>query len=222
MCIDEFLLKKCSIIIIEEILYVINEQSTSEAVNSTISIIDWLQLSISFITLLGGAWCFVQIKKLKEKKIDAMFSFLIRLSVHLHLLYSDLEKYGDYILNTLINPNEREAFLSNNENSYSDNIVTNFLYNCKETLKLLMESDNQVPLQKGWIEKYNTLIEFLDIYVKTEDEDFYIWEEDIDSQKNKFYTKHKNNIENMLSEIKDEEKKLEEKISKKFLDHFKK
>lgn len=184
--------------------------------DNTINWLDIINCIISVCTLFTGAWCFVRIKKLKEKRLDAMFSFLTRLSIRLKLLISSLEKYSTDIQNALCYESTQSGE-EEDDNSYSSNIVLSFLATCQETLTFLMNSDNQVPIQIGWIKKYKKLIEFLDVYVKTEDENFFMWLTDESSKKEKFFDEHLKNMKSMLKEIEAQQTKLEEEICK---EHF--
>ena len=117
-------------------------------------------------------------------------------------------------MNTLYNPKIRSEHEVIDDNSYSEKIVTLFLQNCQETLEFLLNSDNQIPLRRGWVEKYNYLIEFLDVYIKTEDKDFYI-RDSKSKLEEEFYKSHLSNMKDMLNEIYQEQKKLEKKLTSK-------
>ena len=189
------------------------EQASEQA--TQFNWLDFFNCFISLVALFGGAWCFVQIRKLKEKQLDSIFSFLIRFRIRLRLMITSLEKYSNYILEALTNPSIRQGDVDD-DNSYSEKIVESFLKNAKETLEFLLNSDNQIPIQKGWMEKYNKLIDFLDVYVKTEDKNFFIWNDESDDLKKEFYETHIINMKTMLSEIDNLQSELEKKLTRKF------
>lgn len=179
--------------------------------------INWIEIVnciFSFVTLIGGAWCFVLVRRLKEKQMDATFSFLTRLGFRIKLIYNALENYHLEILDTLCIPTSRNSS-SDDNNSYTEKIVENFLINTKETLKLVLNSDDQVPVKEGWTQCYNLFVEFLDIYTRTEDNNYYLWANDCNTQKDAFYKKHKENMKQMLDDIQAKQKELEKKLSKK-------
>lgn len=216
---NEYIFNICNIFI-RETSSIASEQSASIIEQFSLFTIDWYQLidtCIGVLTLIGGAWCFVQIRTLKEKRIESMFSFLARLRIRLKILNNTLDENKDIILEKLYIPSERNRDAAERNNSYSEKLVDAFLKMCKETLQFFMETDNQVPLLQGWMEQYNTLIDFLDTYVRTEDKNYYKWDIDFEKNKTKFYELHSKNMKKMLKEIELYQLKLEKKISKKYI-----
>lgn len=179
--------------------------------------VNWLEIVnciISVVTLLGSAWCIVRIRKLKEKQLDSIFSFLTRLSIRLKIMSETLQRYKDPILVVLYTPQIRGEIVEYS-NSYSENVAKVFLKQVQDTMSFILGSDDQIPLKQGWIDKYNKLIEFLDTYVKTEDNDFFLWVENDTNPKEAFYSEHIKNINDMIKDIYDEQKKIERKLPKK-------
>lgn len=181
------------------------------------SSINWLEIVnciISVVTLLGSAWCIVRVRKLKEKQLDSIFSFLTRLSIRLNIMSDALKKYNDPILVVLYSPKIRSEMVEY-DTLYSQSVAKIFLKHSQDTMSFILNTNDQIPLKQGWLDKYNTLIEFLDIYVKTEDEDFFLWYEKEKKTKDDFYSKHIKNIDEMIKDISDAQREIEKKLSKK-------
>lgn len=181
------------------------------------SSINWLEIVnciISVVTLLGSAWCIVRIRKLKEKQLDSIFSFLTRLSIRLNIMSDALKEYKDPILVVLYSPQIRSEMIEYNT-LYSESVAKIFLKHSQDTMTFILDTNDQIPLKQGWLDKYNKLIEFLDTYVKTEDENFFLWPEKETKSKDDFYSKHIKNIDEMIKDISDAQKEIEKKLPKK-------
>lgn len=194
----------------ESLHILVLEQDTLNILEIILQISDIL---INASILIGGVWAISQIKKLREKRIDSTFSYLLRLQIRLKNLSHIFEKYNDYILDCLTIPTARTCFVDA-DNAFASKLTTKFSKDASETFKFLMDMDDQIPLDAEWIEHYNVLIDFLEVYnmMSIDCEHYYVWSEDIENNKTIFYKKHIDNMRWMISRIDDEQKKLGKKI----------
>lgn len=170
-------------------------------------------LIINIATILGGIWIISQIKKLREKRLDSTFSYLLRLQIRMKNLSSIFEQYNDFLLDCLVIPTQRKRSVDA-DNAYISQLISKFLNDISESLKFLMEMDDQIPIDIEWIDQYNKFIEFLETYnmLAIDSEHYYLWSDNIELQKNKFYEDHLKNMKSMISKIDIEQKSLSKKI----------
>ena len=197
----------------EEIINKINSLVDMVAVNNFWSDVETISnICVNIIVILGGLLGLLYYRKLKEKQMNAAFSYLTQLQVRLKTLQTLYISYEDQLMERFI-PETKRREDADAISSFINEIVDEFSTNALETLKFLQESQEQMPASKDWIEKYEKLIEFLLDAEHLSMHTFYKWIDDDDKQlRGKYLQKHKKNLDDMLSDIKTEQEKNIERM----------
>ncbi len=196
---------------LNKILKISNTLFTVDNVESFSNIIT------NIIVIIGGVFGILYLQKLREKQIDATFSYLARLKIRLQYILDIMIKYKLQILDRFIISNKRRNSIANV--ATSSFVLEQLALRSKETIQFLMDSDDQVPASENWLEYCDILLEFLEDCEKLLEKDYYKWvpDKDTDTEKlqEEYYEKHKTNIELMLNSIRNNQKEIQEKLFKK-------
>ena len=89
--------------------------------------------------------------------------------------------------------------------------------NAKETLKFIRDENNQMPAQKGWVDKFNTFVEFLIDCEQLDQSIYYKWSimDEYEEKKSQYYEENSKNIQELLRMVHERQIKLEEEMFKK-------
>lgn len=192
----------------DEILNKINSLTGMISVNNFWSDVEtFSSIMVNIIVILGGILGLLYCKKLKEKQMNATFSYLTQLKVRLQILQTMYATHENEIMERFI-PETKRREDACAKSSFINDIVDEFSRNALETLKFLQESQEQMPASKDWVDKYEILIEFLLDAEHLSMHTFYKWIEDDEKQERDSYLqKHKKNLNELLSDIKTEQQK---------------
>ena len=162
---------------------------------------------VNIVVVLGGILGLLYYRKLKEKQMNAAFSYLTQLQVRLKTLQTLYISYENQIMERFI-PETKRREDADATSSFINEIIDEFSRNALETLKFLQDSQEQMPASKDWIDKYELLIEFLLDAGHLSMPTFYKWIDDDNKQsRTKYIQKHKKNLEELLNDIKAEQEK---------------
>lgn len=191
--------------------------------NDTLSISDILSgtdtftnIIVNIIVIVGGIVGLNYIRKMREKQIDATFSYLTRLNVRLKYFDCILDTYSEEIMDCFIPENSRREIGAERITLVS-NTIRDFSKNAEETLKFIREENNQMPAKKGWVEKFNLFIEFLIDCEQLNQSTYCKWTtiDDFDEKKKNYYKKNVENIKNLLQMVNERQSNLENELFKK-------
>lgn len=129
---------------------------------------------VNIIVILGGILGLNYIKKMREKQIDSTFSYLTRLNVRLKYFQELLINFRDEIMDRFL-PEDCRREVSADRVSLVANMIDQLSKNAKETLEFLRNEDNQIPAQEGWIDNFNSFIEFLLDCEQLDHKSYYKW-----------------------------------------------
>ena len=158
----------------------------------------------------------IYIRKIKEKQIDATFSYLTRLNVRLKFFNDIFITYGEEIMDCFIPENYRREIVPDRISLVSERIK-DLAENAKETLKFIRDENNQMPAQKGWVDKFNTFVEFLIDCEQLDQSIYYKWSimDEYEEKKSQYYEENSKNIQELLRMVHERQIKLEEEMFKK-------
>lgn len=192
----------------EEIINKINNLMNMVSVNNFWSNVETISnIVVNIVVVLGGILGLLYYRKLKEKQMNAAFSYLTQLQVRLKTLQTLYISYENQIMERFI-PETKRREDADATSSFINEIIDEFSRNALETLKFLQDSQEQMPASKDWIDKYELLIEFLLDAGHLSMPTFYKWIDDDNKQsRTKYIQKHKKNLEELLNDIKAEQEK---------------
>lgn len=192
----------------EEIINKINSLMNMVSVNNFWSNVETISnIVVNIVVVLGGILGLLYYRKLKEKQMNAAFSYLTQLQVRLKTLQTLYISYENQIMERFI-PETKRREDADATSSFINEIIDEFSRNALETLKFLQDSQEQMPASKDWIDKYELLIEFLLDAGHLSMPTFYKWIDDDNKQsRTKYIQKHKKNLEELLNDIKAEQEK---------------
>ena len=192
----------------EEIINKINNLMNMVSVNNFWSNVETISnIVVNIVVVLGGILGLLYYRKLKEKQMNAAFSYLTQLQVRLKTLQTLYISYENQIMERFI-PETKRREDADATSSFINEIIDEFSRNALETLKFLQDSQEQMPASKDWIDKYELLIEFLLDAGHLSMPTFYKWIDDDNKQsRTKYIQKHKKNLEELLHDIKAEQEK---------------
>ena len=180
-----------------------------------------MTILIDLLVAIVGVYSIWYLYKLKEKRLNATFSFYSRLGIRLHVLKSLLEDYQEAFLDRYIPQAHRHELPLDSAKTINDSI-DKLLETANETLLFLKAAEEQVPASPNWIECYNILLDFLYDCGQLENEMYFKWRENYKEKQSSYYKKHHKNIETMLEDILSSQKILQAKLYKKPKQHSKK
>ena len=194
---------------------VIYDAYFEEIINKINSLIDMIAMNnfwgnaetisniiVNIVVTLGGILGLLYYRKLKEKQMNAAFSYLTQFQVRLKTLQTLFIEYENQIMERFI-PETKRREDADAISSFINEIINEFSRNALETLKFLQESQEQMPASKDWINKYEILIMHT----------FYKWIDDDENQlRDRYVKKHKKNLAELLNDIKKEQQKNIKKI----------
>ena len=198
---------------------IVAEVITTDAVSivDVLSGIDtFTNIVVNIIVIIGGILGFNYIRKIKEKQIDATFSYLTRLNVRLKFFNDIFITYGEEIMDCFIPENYRREIVPDRISLVSERIK-DLAENAKETLKFIRDENNQMPAQKGWVDKFNTFVEFLIDCEQLDQSIYYKWSimDEYEEKKSQYYEENSKNIQELLRMVHERQIKLEEEMFKK-------
>ena len=202
----------------EEVINKINNLNDMIAVNNFWTNAETVSnIVVNAFVILGGVLGLLYYRKLKEKQMNAAFSYLAQLQVRLKTLQTLYISYEDQIMERFI-PETKRRVDADSVSSFINEIIDEFSRTALETLKFLQESQEQMPASKEWTDKYEILIEFLLDAEHLSIQTFYKWIDDDKNQlREKYLQKHKKNLAELLSDIKrEQEKNIEKMFQSKF------
>lgn len=191
--------------------------TTCCALNVLSTFKDCSDLILNIFVIIGGVIGLRFINKQREKRMEASFGYMSRLSIHIKIIKALFEHYKDELLNQLLEQSirtPREEF----PNCSVEKIISAFESQINKTIEFLMSEDNQMPVYAGWTKKISMFTEFLESYETVFSGDGYIWLDDkdkVNQYMDDFYRDHKKNMEKMLDDIMHYQENIESKIAKK-------
>lgn len=193
----------------------ITVENVTETVISIADILATTDIIVNIIVIIGGILGFNYIRKLREKQVDSTFSYLMRLNVRLKYFYEVLDTYKEEIMDCFVPENCRREISANRIHLVA-NVIKHLSESAQETLEFLMNENNQMPAQEGWTDHLNLFIEFLIDCEQLNQTVYFKWsdENNLDAQKEKYYTDNLKNIEELIEMVKGRQTKLENKIFK--------
>lgn len=170
---------------------------------------------VNILVIIGGILGFSYIKKLREKQKDSIFSYLTKLSVRINFIYQILINNRDDIVERFINISNRRL-PSADKVQLTYNVIEILSQNASETLKFLMNEDDQIPAQKGWTNCLNSFISFLIDCEQLKNLTFFKWKnkDEFQEEIDKYFNSHIRCMIIMLNMISDCQIDLETKICK--------
>lgn len=149
-------------------------------------------------------------KKLKEKQMNATFSYLAQLQVRVKSLYDLFDIYQDNIMERLYLPRERKEDLTD-LTPFIEDLIEQFSSLADETISFLRQTDEQMPACREWPELYSRLIVFLNDMRQISNKNYHKWYKP--SGETEQYKKiHVNNMKLILDAIEERQKEITKKI----------
>lgn len=198
------------------------ETVVESTVNSATSIKDVLSnvntvtdIIVNIIVIAGGILGFKYVKKLREKQMDSIFSYQIRLNIRLKYFHEILVTYYADIMDCFFPEADRRE-ISADRSSLVENTVKNLSEYARDTMKFLRDENNQMPAKKGWSGQLNLFVEFLIDCEQLDQSGYFKWLKDENGiTKSEYYYKQVlNNINELMEMIEESQKKVEEEIFK--------
>lgn len=170
---------------------------------------------VNVLVIIGGIVGFSYIKKLREKQKDSTFSYLTKLSVRINCIYHIVINNRNDIAERFINISNRRIPCADKIKS-TYNAIEILSQNASETLKFLMNEDNQIPAQKGWIKSLNLFVDFLIDCEQLKNPTFFKWMNGNENQSDidKYIEKHIKCMDRLIKMIRKCQIDLENKICK--------
>ena len=187
---------------------------TVGAISEVLKSIDtFVNIIVSIVVIAGGILGFNYIRKLREKQVDSTFSYLTRLSIRLKYFRELLVTYKDEIMDRF-SPEDCRREISADRIGFVTDAIKYLSENAKETLKFLRDEDNQIPAQKGWINRFNLFVEFLIDCEQLDQVTYFKWidRDNLEEKKNQYYDKILNNIDELLKMVYNRQIELESEI----------
>lgn len=170
---------------------------------------------VNLIVICGGVIGILYCRQLRDKQMNATFSYLTQLQVRVNKLYNLYSNYGEEIMERYVPKNIRRQDV-NAKSSFIDDIIQEFAENAAETLKFLRETGEQMPASREWPFYFSLLLDFLSDAEHLANIQFNKWASDEDiKQKQEYYKKHKENLNNIIQAIDKRQKYLTNKIFRK-------
>lgn len=192
----------------EEIINKINSIMDMITMNKFLGDVETISnIVVNIVVIIGGILGLLYYRKLKEKQMNAAFSYLAQLQVRLKTLQTLYISYEKQIMKRFI-PETKRREDADATSSFINDIIDEFSKSALETLKFLQDSQEQMPASKEWIDKYDILIEFLLDAEHLSMHTFFKWIDDDDNQlRTTYLQKHKKNLTELLNDIKTEQEK---------------
>lgn len=168
-----------------------------------------LNFFVVIIGLCGARYLY----KLKEKRLNATFTYYSRLKVRLQILSFILQENKDEILDRFIPVNNRHEAELNRSGIIRDSIEE-LVSTANDTILFLKTEEEQMPASIDWSEHYCTLLELLYDCRHIGNENYFKWSSDYKMKQEKYYETHLKNLEYMQEKISERQIDLEEKMFK--------
>lgn len=165
----------------------------------------------NIIVVIAGIFGIFYCSKLKERQMNATFSYLAQLQVRVKSLYDLFEIYQDSFTERLYIPKERRSEDINNFTSFKGDLIEQFSSLADETLNFLKQTDEQMPACREWPELYTRLIAFLNDMRQISNKNYHKWLKP--SEETEQYKKiHANNMKLILDAIEERQNEITKKI----------
>lgn len=170
---------------------------------------------VNIVVIIGGVAGILYWKKLRDKQVNATFSYLTQLQVRIDKLYTIYTEYNTEIMERYIPQLKRRQDI-NAKTPFIDQIIIEFAESSAETLKFLRTTSEQMPASKEWPTYFRMLLEFLGDAEHLSIETFHKWasDEEIAEKRDKYNEAHKNNLKNIIEAIELQQIYLTQKIFK--------
>ncbi len=175
-----------------------------------------IAILINLLVAIVGVYGISYLFNMKNRRLNATFSYYSRFEIRLHTLNSILKEYKDSFLDRFIPIGLRHELNPDNV-AVINCAIDNLIKTANETLLFLKTEEEQLPASPNWVESYNTLLDFLYDCRQLENNMYFKWRDDYKAKQEEYYNKHQKNIENMINDILICQKELQEKLSKKSL-----
>lgn len=186
-------------------------------ISDLLTIIDTIiNSALNIVMIVGGILGLNYIIKLRKRQFDSTFSYLTKLNVRLKYFDMTLKIYKDEIMDRFLPSRDRRE-ISAERTLLVKETIESFSKNAKETLNFLKDEDDQMPAQEGWINCFNSFIEFLIDCEQISQDSYYKWTatNDIENIKETYYNNILNNINRLINMVNICQQKLEKDIFKK-------
>lgn len=175
---------------------------------------DFCELLLSIVAIIGGIIGLLYFTKLREKRLSASFSYMAQLRIHIENIKMLFVSSHDELLNELVCPTQR-LLIVEFENSNYNEVINIFKNRVDQALVFLSCTKDQMPVYKGWTEKMTLFIHLLETFSFAFNTSGYIWKgsnDQIQKQKDDFYSVHERNLAEMIKDIEEYQKSNESKI----------
>lgn len=179
-----------------------------EIISSTENIVN---IIVGIVAIIGGFAAIMYFRKLREKRLNASFSYLSRLKVRIHYLHGTYKIYSEDIMRRFV-PEDSRRSPESSKSLFIKKVIDNFSNLASETLEFLKNTDDQMPSGIGWTSMLDKFLVFLEDCEKINIENFYLWS-DLEN-KDEYISSNLNNMEEMLNLIETYQTKIEQKICK--------
>lgn len=156
---------------------------------------------VNLIVICGGVIGILFCRQLRDKQMNATFSYLTQLQVRVNKLYNLYSSYGEQIMDRYVPISMRRQDV-NARTPFIEDIIKEFAENAAETLKFLRETGEQMPASREWPSYFKLLLDFLSDAEHLSNVNFNKWASDGDiMQKEEYYNKHIENLNNIIQAI---------------------
>ena len=126
------------------------------------SLLETLNNLADFVVAIIGGFCALYgisyLKTLRQKKVEATYSFEIQLYVRITELKESLD-INERLLANLFSTTIRKEW--GDSRAAPENQLIRFYSNCDETLKFIKSASDQMPVYANWMKDYAKLMRFL-------------------------------------------------------------
>ena len=198
----------------KEFIYIIYKYTDPGKTSWVSTAKDFCELLLSIVAIIGGIIGLLYFNKLREKRLSASFSYMAQLRIHIENIKMLFVSSHDELLNELVCPTQRSP-IAEFENSNYNEVINIFKTRVDQALNFLSCTKDQMPVYKGWTEKMALFIQLLETFSFAFNTSGYIWKgsyDQIQKQKNSFYSVHEKNLAEMIKDIEEYQKRNESKI----------
>ena len=144
-------------------MFIVQNIITSFAASSFQDVLGSIETIVNMVfSAIGGFCAFMGISylaSLKKQRNSAIFSFWLQLRVRIEELH--LALHSDHSIINGLYSHETRIQWSNEGHMATDEIVTDFHGNVRETLQFIKSISDQIPANKSWLDAYSNFIKFL-------------------------------------------------------------
>lgn len=188
----------------------LNSLTLVEFLTTTSTVSD---IIVNVVVIIGGIMGLNYVKKLREKQKESTFNYLTKLNVRLKYFEITVEEFA-YDIKTRLVPKRLRRDTSAEKILTVTNMFTQLTKNAEETLKFLKNENDQMPATRGWVDCFNTFIEFLVDSAKLEQETYSKWDtcDNPEEEVDKYISDHLENIRELIRMVHQKQCDLEDEL----------